>query len=217
MASEAQKGILGRRARLRRPDEPTEPVARRRNRGPNPLRPLRKPYFTSEPRVLMHKRAASLGRTPFGTRQDRHVDSIAGRDRQEMGEDGGLFAVGEVGNDEAIIGERFEVEDVGAGLYVRNERIGIGMEIGGAHIKTERAQLMNHVARPAQGSRIGPSTWTAQQSAGMIQRASIVKYSSRSKRLKRLGATSQRLPASLRLRAANLFSAALPLMSSPLL
>ena len=64
-ASEAQKGILGRRARLRRPDEPTEPVARRRNRGANPLRPLRKPHFSSEPRVLMHKRAASLGRTPF--------------------------------------------------------------------------------------------------------------------------------------------------------
>ena len=36
----------------------------------------------------------------------------------------------------------------------------------------------------------------------MIQPASIVKYSSRSKRLKRLGATSQRLPASVWLRAA---------------
>ena len=72
----------------------------------------------------MQKRAASLGRTPFGAREDRHADSIAGRDRQEMGEDGGLFAVGEVGNDEAIIGERFEFENVYAGLYVRNERIG---------------------------------------------------------------------------------------------
>ena len=87
MASEAQKGVLARCARLRRPDEPTEPVARRRNRRANPLRPLRKPYFTSEPRVLVNERAASRGRAPFGTRQDRHVDFIAGRDRQEMGED----------------------------------------------------------------------------------------------------------------------------------
>ena len=78
---------LPRRAPLRRPDEPTETVARRRNRGANPLRPLRKPDFSSEPRVLMHKRAASLGRTPFGARADRHADSIAGPDRQEMGED----------------------------------------------------------------------------------------------------------------------------------
>jgi hypothetical protein len=54
----------------------------------------------------MHKRAPSLGRTPLGTRQDRHVDFIAGRDRQEMGEDGGLFAVGEVRNDESIAGKR---------------------------------------------------------------------------------------------------------------
>jgi hypothetical protein len=94
MASEAQKGVLARCARLRRSDEPTEPVARRRDRRANPLRALRKPYFSSEPRVLMHKRAASLGRTPFGAREDRHADSIAGSDRQEMGEDGGLIAVG---------------------------------------------------------------------------------------------------------------------------
>jgi hypothetical protein len=68
----------------------------------------------------MHKRAASLGRTPFGTREDRHADSIAGRDRQEMGEDGSLFTVGEVRNNEAITGKRLKVEDVGTGLYVRS-------------------------------------------------------------------------------------------------
>ena len=79
------------------------------------------------------------------------MGSATGRDRQEMGEDGGLLALGEVGNDEAIIGERFEFENVGAGLYVRNERIGIGVEIGGAHIKTERAQLVNHVAAAGAG------------------------------------------------------------------
>jgi hypothetical protein len=106
MTSEAQKEVLARCARLRRPDEPTEPVARRRDRRPNPLRPLRKSHLSCEPRVLMHKRAPSLGRTPLGTRQDRHVDFIAGRDRQEMGEDGGLFAVGEVRNDESIAGKR---------------------------------------------------------------------------------------------------------------
>ena len=60
-----------------------------------------------------------LGRTPFGTREDRHADSIAGRDRQEMGEDGRLFAVGKVRNNEAITGKRLKVQDVGAGLYVR--------------------------------------------------------------------------------------------------
>ena len=151
MASEAQKGVLARCARLRRPDEPTEPVARRRNRGANPLRPLRKPYFTSEPRVLVNERAASRGRAPLGTRQDRHVDSIAGRDRQEMGEDGGLFAVGEVRNDESIAGKRLKIEDVGTGLYVRYERIGVCVEIRAAHNKTERAQLVNHVAAAGAG------------------------------------------------------------------
>ena len=151
MASEAQKGILGRLARLRRPDEPTEPVARRRDRRANPLGALRKPYFSSEPRVLMHKRAASLGRTPFGTRQDRHADSIAGRDRQEMGEDGRLFAVGEVCNNEAIAGKRLKVEDVDTRLHVWDERIGVRVQIGAAYNKTKLAQLANHVAAAGAG------------------------------------------------------------------
>ena len=112
MASEAQKGVLARRARLRRPDEPTEPMARRRDRRANPLRPLRKPHFSSELRILVNERAAGRGRAPLGARQNRHVDPIAGCDRQEMGEDSGLLAVGEVRNDEAIAGERLTVEDV---------------------------------------------------------------------------------------------------------
>jgi hypothetical protein len=62
MASEAQKGVLARRARLRRPDEPTEPVARRRDRRANPLRPLRKPHLSSELRILVNDRAAGRGR-----------------------------------------------------------------------------------------------------------------------------------------------------------
>jgi hypothetical protein len=57
------------------------------------------------------------------------VHSASGRNRQEMGEDGGLLAVGQIGNDEAIAGERPEVEDIGAGLYVGNERIGVGVEV----------------------------------------------------------------------------------------
>jgi hypothetical protein len=85
MASEAQKGVLARRAWLRRPDEPTEPMARRRDRRANQLRPLGKPHLSSEPLVLMHMRAASLGRTPFGRRQDRHMGSATGGDRHEMG------------------------------------------------------------------------------------------------------------------------------------
>ena len=151
MASEAQKGILAGRARLRRPNEPAEPMARRRDRRANPLRPLRKPHFTSELRILVNERAAGRGRAPLGARQDRHVDFIAGRDRQEMGEDGGLFAVGEVRNDEAIAGERLKVEDVGAGLYVRDERIGVCVEVGAAHNKTLCAQLANHVAAAGAG------------------------------------------------------------------
>ena len=151
MASEAQKGILAGRARLRRPDEPTEPMARRRDRRANPFRPLRKPHFSSELRILVNERAAGRGRAPLGARQNRHVDSIAGCDRQEMGEDGGLFAVGEVCNDEAIAGERLEVEDIGARLYVRYERVGVRVEIGAAHNKPERAQLANHVATAGAG------------------------------------------------------------------
>ena len=217
MASEAQKGVLASRARLRRPNEPAEPMARRRDRRANPLRPLRKPHFSGELRILVNERAAGRGRTLLGARQNRQADSIAGRDRQEMGEDGGLFAVGQICNDEAIAGERLQVEDVGAGLDVRDERIGVCVEVGAAHNKTLRAQLANHVA--AAGAGLEDRAFDLDRTAerGIIQPASMVKYSSWSKRLKRLGATSQRLPASLRLRAANLFSAALPLISSRLL
>jgi hypothetical protein len=76
---------------------------------------------------------------------------IAGCDWQEMGEDGGLFAVGEVRNDESIAGKRLKIEDVGTGLYVRYERIGVCVEIRAAHNKTERAQLVNHVAAAGAG------------------------------------------------------------------
>src|ERR1700722_233897 len=117
MASEAQKGVLARCARLRRPDEPTEPVARRRNRRANPLGALRKPYFTSELRVLVNERAAGHGRAPLGARENRHADSIAGCDRQEMGEDSSLFAVGEVRINEAIAHKRLKVEDIDTGLH----------------------------------------------------------------------------------------------------
>jgi hypothetical protein len=37
-------------------------------------------------------------------------DTIAGRDRQEIGEDGGLFAVERIRNDEVIAGERLKAE-----------------------------------------------------------------------------------------------------------
>jgi hypothetical protein len=148
MASEAQKGILASRARLRRPDEPTEPMARRCDCWANPLRPLRKPHFSSELRILVNERAARRG---LGARQNRHTDSIAGCDRQEMGEDCGLFAVGQIGNDEAIASERLKVEDVGAGLYVRDERSGVCVEVGAADNKSERAQLANHVAATGAG------------------------------------------------------------------
>jgi hypothetical protein len=151
MTGEAQKGVLARRARVRRPNEPAEPMARRRDRRANPLRPLRKQHFTSEPRILVHERTAALRRAPFGARQDRHMRSVAGRDWQERSEDGGLFAVGEVRNDEPIAGERLKVEDVGAGLYVGDERIGVRVEIGAAHNKPERAQLANHVAAAGAG------------------------------------------------------------------
>ena len=100
-------------------------MAWRRDRWANPLRPLRKPYFTSELRVLVNECAAGRGRAPLGTRQDCHVDFIAGRDRQEMGEEGGLFTVREVRNDEAIAGQRLKIEGIGAGLYVRDERVGV--------------------------------------------------------------------------------------------
>jgi hypothetical protein len=97
MAGEAQKGVLARCARLRRPDEPTELVARR-------------PHFSGELRILVDERAAGRGRVPLGARQDRHVDFISGRDRQEMGEDGGQFAVGRNCDDEVKAGERLMVE-----------------------------------------------------------------------------------------------------------
>jgi hypothetical protein len=147
MASEAQKGVLARRARVRRPNEPTEPVARRRDHRANPLRPLGKPYFTSELRILVNKHPASRRRAPLGTRQDRHVDFIAGRDRQEMGEDSGLFAVGQIRNDRPIAGKRLKIEDVGTGLDVRYERIGVCVEVGAAHNKALCAQLANHYQR----------------------------------------------------------------------
>ena len=79
------------------------------------------------------------------------MGSATGRDRQEMGEDGGLFAVGEVRNDESIAGKRLKIEDVGAGLYVRYERIGVCVEIGAAYNKTKFAQLANHVAAAGAG------------------------------------------------------------------
>jgi hypothetical protein len=93
-SGKAEKWVSARHARLGRPDEPAEPMARRRDRRANPFGPFRKPHFSGELRILVNERAAGCGRAPFGARQDRHADSIAGRDRQEMGEDGGLFAVG---------------------------------------------------------------------------------------------------------------------------
>jgi hypothetical protein len=89
-----------------------------------------------------------------------------------MGEDGGLFAVGQICNDEAIAGERPKVEDVGADLYAGDEQIGVRVEIGSVHNNPERAASRSMWPRPAQGSRIGPSTWTARQSARMIPSAS---------------------------------------------
>jgi hypothetical protein len=68
-----------------------------------------------------------------------------------MGEDGGLFAVGEVRNDESTAGKRLKIEDVGAGLYVRHERIGVREEIRAAYNKSECAQLANHVAAAGAG------------------------------------------------------------------
>jgi hypothetical protein len=69
----------------------------------------------------------------------------------EIGEDRGLLAVGQIRNDEAIAGKRLKVEDVGAGLYVRYERIGVCVEVGAAHNKTLCAQLANHVAAAGAG------------------------------------------------------------------
>ena len=40
---------------------------------------------------------------------------------------------------------------VGAGLYVADQRIGVRVEIGTAHNKSERAQLANHVAAAGAG------------------------------------------------------------------
>jgi hypothetical protein len=52
----------------------------------------------------VNERVAGRRRAPLGARQDRRADSIAGRDRQEMGEDRRLFVVGQICNDEAIAG-----------------------------------------------------------------------------------------------------------------
>ena len=79
MASEAQKGVFGRRARLRRPDEPTEPAARP------------------------------------------------------------------------------------AGLYVGNQWIVVGVEIGSTYNKTERAQFANHVTPP--GARLEDRTFDLYRTA----------------------------------------------------
>ena len=68
-----------------------------------------------------------------------------------MGEDGSLFAVGEVRNNEAIAGKRLKVEDVDTGLHVWDERIGVREEIRAAHNKSECAQLANHVAAAGAG------------------------------------------------------------------
>jgi hypothetical protein len=45
------------------------------------------------------------------------MGSVAGRKREESGDDAGLFAVGQIRNDEAIAGERLKVEDVGTGFH----------------------------------------------------------------------------------------------------
>jgi hypothetical protein len=96
-------------------------MARRRNCRANPFRPLRKPHFSSELSILVDEGAASRCRAPLGAREDRYLGSVAGSNRQKMGKDGGLLAVGQVRCDEAIAGDRLKVEDVGAGLYVGNE------------------------------------------------------------------------------------------------
>jgi hypothetical protein len=49
------------------------------------------------------------------------MSSISRRDWQEMGVDNGLLTVGQIRSDEAIAGERFEVENVVAGLHVGNQ------------------------------------------------------------------------------------------------
>jgi ferredoxin len=72
-----------------------------------------------------------------------------------------IAACSQICNDEAIDGERLEFEDIDAGLFVRDERIGVCVEVGAAHNKIERAQLTNHVAtagaRPDEfGLRLGP-------------------------------------------------------------
>ena len=71
---------------------------------------------------------------------------VTGRDRQEMGEDGGLFAVGQIRNDEVIAGERLQFEDVGADRNVGNEWSFVGVKISGADSEPKRAEGINHVA-----------------------------------------------------------------------
>jgi hypothetical protein len=74
------------------------------------------------------------------------MSSFSRRDRREMGEDGGLLTVGPIRNDETIACERLQAEDIGVGLYVRNEGIVVRIEIGGAHNKAERAQFSHHLS-----------------------------------------------------------------------
>jgi hypothetical protein len=50
-----------------------------------------------------------------------------------------------------IARKRLKIEYVGAGLYVRYERIGVCVEIGAAYNKTLCAQLANHVAAAGTG------------------------------------------------------------------
>jgi hypothetical protein len=68
-----------------------------------------------------------------------------------MGEDGGLFAVGQICNDEAIAGERPKVEDVGADLYAGDEQIGVRVEIGSVHNKPRARSVAKHVAAAGAG------------------------------------------------------------------
>jgi hypothetical protein len=130
-------------------------MARRRDRRANPLRPFRKPHFSSELSILVNERTTGRGGAPFGASQDSHMGSVTSRDWQEMGEDRSLFAIGEVRYDEAVAGERLQVEDVGASLYVGNEWVGIRVEIGRAHTKTKSAQLANHMSAPGAGLEDG--------------------------------------------------------------
>jgi hypothetical protein len=74
------------------------------------------------------------------------MGSVSGGKRQKVGEDVGLFAVGQIGHDEATLGERRKGEDVDAGRNVGNEGSFVGIEISGAHGEAKRAKGINHVA-----------------------------------------------------------------------